>query len=82
MAHGVTTVGKINLASSVPYHASRMYARNISAFLTHLVKDGKLRLDPADEIVSGTLLTRDGEVVNPQVRQFFSLPALAPQGPG
>src|SRR5208337_4157331 len=45
VAHGVTIVGKINLATSVPYHASRMYARNISAFLMHLVKDGKLQLD-------------------------------------
>ncbi|MGO9640979.1 MAG: NAD(P) transhydrogenase subunit alpha [Candidatus Acidiferrales bacterium] len=80
MAHGVTIVGKINLASSVPYHASRMYARNITAFLMYLVKDGKLQLDSQDEIVCGTLLTRDGEVVNPQVRQYFSLPALAPQG--
>jgi len=78
-AHGVTIVGKINLATSVPYHASRMYARNISAFLTHLVKDGKLNLDPEDDIVRGTLLTRDGEIVNPQVRQFYSLPALEPQ---
>jgi len=56
-----------------------MYARNISAFLTHLVKDGKLNLDPEDDIVRGTLLTRDGEIVNPQVRQFYSLPALEPQ---
>ena len=79
VAHGVTIVGKINLATSVPYHASRMYARNISAFLTHLVKDGKLNLDPNDDIVRGTLLTQNGEVVNPQVRQFFSLPALEPQ---
>ena len=77
--HGVTIVGKINLATSVPYHASRMYARNVSAFLTHLVKDGKLNLDPADDIVQGTMLTRDGEIVNPQVRQFYSLPALEPQ---
>ena len=80
VAHGVTIVGKFNLASSVPYHASRMYARNISAFLAHLVKDGKLQLGPEDEIVRGTLLTRSGEVVNPQVRQFFSLPALEPRG--
>src|SRR6201984_2112895 len=43
-AHGVSIIGAINLASSVPYHASQMYARNLSAFLMHLVKDGKLRL--------------------------------------
>lgn len=78
--NGVTIVGRINLASSVPHHASQMYARNISAFLLHLVKEGKLRLDPGDEIVRETLLTRGGEVVNGRVREFFSLPALTPAG--
>jgi NAD(P) transhydrogenase subunit alpha len=72
--HEVTIAGLINLASSVPYHASQMYARNLSAFLIHLVKDGKLRLDPSDEIIRETLLTRDGQVVNARVRKFFSLP--------
>ena len=43
--HGVTIIGRFNLASTVPYHASQMYARNLTAFLLHLVKDGKLRLD-------------------------------------
>jgi H+-translocating NAD(P) transhydrogenase subunit alpha len=54
-----------------------MYSRNVSAFLMHLVKDGKLRLDTSDEIVRETLLTQGGEVVNKRVREFFSLPALA-----
>jgi len=74
--YGVTIIGWFNLASTVPYHASQMYARNITAFLLHLVKDGKLQLDLGDEIVRETLLTRGGEVVNPRVREFFSLPAL------
>ena len=74
---GVTIIGWINLASSVPYHASQMYARNIAAFLAHLVKDGKLQLDLNDEITAGTLLTRWGEIINTRVREFFSLPALA-----
>ena len=74
--HGVTIIGWFNLASTVPYHASQMYARNITAFLLHLVKDGKLQLDLEDEIVRETLLTRGGEVVNARVREFFSLPAL------
>ena len=75
--HGVTIIGTFNLASSVPYHASQMYARNLSAFLLHLVKDGKLQRNLDDEIVRETLLTRDGEVVNARVREFFSLPPLA-----
>jgi len=74
--YGVTIIGTINLASGVPFHASQMYARNISAFLMHLVKDGKLQLNLDDEIVRETLATRDGEVVNERVREFFSLPAL------
>jgi H+-translocating NAD(P) transhydrogenase subunit alpha len=73
--HGVTIVGWLNLASTVPYHASQMYARNVSAFLLHLVKDGKPRLDLTDEIIRETLLTRGGEVVNARVREFFSLTA-------
>jgi proton-translocating NAD(P)+ transhydrogenase subunit alpha len=76
VAHNVTIIGEFNLASSVPYHASQMYARNISAFLLHLVKDGKLQLNLDDEIVRETLLTRDGQVFNARVREFFSLPAL------
>jgi len=74
--HGVTIIGWFNLASTVPYHASQMYARNVTAFLLNLVKDGKLQLNMDDEIVRETMLTRGGEVVNARVREFFSLPAL------
>ena len=77
VVHGVTIIGWFNLASTVPYHASQMYARNITAFLLHLIKDGKLRLDTTDEIIRETLLTHGGEVVNKRVREFFSLPELA-----
>ena len=71
VVHGVTIIGWINLASTVPYHASQMYARNISAFLLHLVKDGKIQMNLNDEIIRDTLLTRGGEVVNARVREFF-----------
>jgi NAD(P) transhydrogenase subunit alpha len=77
---GVTIIGRINLASTVPYHASSLYARNVTAFLLHLVKDGKLNLNLQDEITRDTLLTQGGEVVNARVREFFSLPALAAKG--
>jgi NAD(P) transhydrogenase subunit alpha len=73
--YGVTIIGWFNLASTVPYHASQMYARNVSAFLVHLVKEGKLQLKE-DEIIRETMLTRGGEVVNARVREFFSLPPL------
>jgi proton-translocating NAD(P)+ transhydrogenase subunit alpha len=77
--HSVTIIGAINLASGVPYHASQMYARNITAFLLYLVKDGKLHLNLDDEIIRETLLTHNGEVVNTRVREAFSLPALVAQ---
>ena len=77
VAHGVTIIGWFNLASTVPYHASQMYARNISAFLAHLVKDGRLQINPDDEITRDTLVTLGGELVNARIREFFALPALA-----
>ncbi len=78
--HGVSIIGAINLASSVPYHASQMYARNVTTFLLYMVKDGKLQLDMQDEIIRETMIARGGEIVNPRVREFFELPALALAG--
>jgi NAD(P) transhydrogenase subunit alpha len=80
LTNGVTIIGSFNLASTVPYHASQMYARNLTAFLTHLVKDGKPQINTADEIIRETLLTQNGEIVSTRLREFFSLPALATQG--
>jgi NAD(P) transhydrogenase subunit alpha len=78
--HGVTIIGAINVASGVPYHASQMYARNVTAFLLHLVKDQKLQLNLEDEIVRETLVTSGGDVVHPRVREVFGLLAPAVQG--
>jgi proton-translocating NAD(P)+ transhydrogenase subunit alpha len=77
--HAVTIIGYINLASTVPYHASQMYARNLTAFLLHLGKEGQLQLNLEDEITRETLLTRGGELVNARVREFFSLAAPSAQ---
>jgi NAD(P) transhydrogenase subunit alpha len=74
--NGVTIIGTINLASTVPYHASQMYAKNLTNFLIHLVKDGKMQMNLEDEITRGTLATQGGEIVNPRLREFFGLPAL------
>jgi NAD(P) transhydrogenase subunit alpha len=79
--HGVTIIGRINVASGTPYHASQMYARNLAAFLLHLVKDGELRLNLQDQIVRETLLTHGGEIVNERVRQFFALPPRTTREP-
>lgn len=76
--HGVTVIGALNLAATVARDASQMYARNLSAFLRLLVKEGSLQTDSADPIVRETLLTRAGEVVHPRVRERLGLPALPP----
>ncbi len=70
---GVRIFGPLNLPSSIPYHASQMYAKNITTFLKYLVKDGQLVLNREDEIVRETLVTHAGEVVHPRVRELMGL---------
>lgn len=79
VANGVTIIGQINLASGVPYHASQMYARNLTSFLQNLVKDGKVRPAESDDIIRDTLVAQGGEVVNARVREALGLPALVAQ---
>jgi NAD(P) transhydrogenase subunit alpha len=69
---GVTVVGAGNLAAAVPRAASAAYARNVVALLSHLVADGRIVLDQADEITAGVLVTHDGEVVHPAVRALLN----------
>ncbi len=71
----VTILGPTNLPSTVPYHASQMYAKNISTLLLHLVKNGSLALDMDDEITAGTLVSRDGAVVHARIRDLLGVPA-------
>ena len=58
VAHGVTIIGFLDLATTIPTHASQMYSRNISSLLLHLVKDGKLEPDFEDEITRESCFTR------------------------
>jgi NAD(P) transhydrogenase subunit alpha len=67
--NGVSIHGPVNLPATVPYHASQMYAKNIATFLKYLVKDGQLQLDPEDEIVRETMVTHEGAVVHPRVKE-------------
>ncbi|HEV2671785.1 MAG TPA: Re/Si-specific NAD(P)(+) transhydrogenase subunit alpha [Gemmatimonadales bacterium] len=60
--NGVSILGPVNLPSTVPLHASQMYARNVAAFLGHITQDGKLRLDFEDQIIRDTCVTHAGEV--------------------
>jgi proton-translocating NAD(P)+ transhydrogenase subunit alpha len=68
VAHGVTIFGPTNLPATVPYHASFMYARNVTTFVTHLVKDAQLVIALEDEITRETLVTRGGEVVHERIK--------------
>jgi NAD(P) transhydrogenase subunit alpha len=78
---GVTIFGPTNAPADIPYHASQMYAKNISTFLANLVKEGALNLNLDDEIIRDTLITRDHQIVNPRVRQLLGLEtAPAPEG--
>ena len=78
--NGVRVMGPLNLPSTIPYHASQMYARNVTAFLRNLVKDGKADFNAEDPIIHDTLVTHKGEVVNAQVRELLGLspPSASP----
>jgi NAD(P) transhydrogenase subunit alpha len=64
---GVIVIGPINLSAEVPVHASQMYAKNISTFLLHVIKEGKLDLDMEDEIIKGALVSYEGRLVHEAV---------------
>lgn len=81
-ANGVTILGPLNLPATVPFHASQMFAKNVTTFLLHLVKDGELHLDLEDQITRDTLVARDGEVVNARMRELLGLePLPEPEAP-
>jgi len=71
--HGVTILGPINLPATVPFHASQMFAKNITTFFASMGKEGKVTLNMEDEVLAESLITRDGEVVNPRVREAMGL---------
>jgi NAD(P) transhydrogenase subunit alpha len=66
---GVTIIGTRNVPSTMPLHASQLYARNVANLLLHLVKDGAINLDFADEITKGACVTHGGEIVNERAKQ-------------
>jgi NAD(P) transhydrogenase subunit alpha len=63
--HDVTIVGLTNLPSAMPYHASQLYSRNVTALVQLLVEDGELKLDWSDEIVAGACVAGKQEVSTP-----------------
>jgi NAD(P) transhydrogenase subunit alpha len=70
--YGVVIIGPINLASTMPFHASQMYARNATNFLAHLLKDGVIHLDLSDELTRSPLVTHQGEILHEAVKGRLS----------
>ena len=66
--HEVKVIAPLNLASSMPEHASQLYARNVQALVGLMVEDGRLHLDFDDEVIAGACVARDGEIVNERAR--------------
>jgi NAD(P) transhydrogenase subunit alpha len=76
---GVTIIGTRNMPSTMPLHASQLFARNVANLLLHLVKDGAINLDFADDITKGCCITHGGEIVNERAKQATA-PGM-PRGP-
>ena len=74
--HDVTILGPTNIAADVALDASQMFSHNMTKFLLNLIDAGGLRLDADDEIIRETLVTRDGQIVQPRVRSLLGLPPL------
>ncbi|MDH3890587.1 MAG: Re/Si-specific NAD(P)(+) transhydrogenase subunit alpha [candidate division Zixibacteria bacterium] len=80
--NGITILGPNNLPSTIPFHASQMYSRNLLALMKHLIEDGKVRRDMEDEIIRDTLMTHDGKVVNARLREAFGMDTTTERSEG
>jgi NAD(P) transhydrogenase subunit alpha len=69
--YGVSIIGESNLPSLVPTHSSEMYSKNILSLIQHIGKEGKVTLNLNDEIVKGSLITQNGEVINQRVKDLI-----------
>lgn len=69
--NGVSLVGPLNLSTTIPYHASKMFAKNVATFLKHLLKEGALQLDMEDEITRETLVAQNGDVPHARLRELL-----------
>jgi len=68
--HDVKILAPLNLPSTLPEHASQLYARNIQSIVELMVDDGKLELDFDDDVIKGACVVRDGEIVNERAREL------------
>jgi NAD(P) transhydrogenase subunit alpha len=78
--HGVSILGAVDLPSNLAVHASQMWSRNMEKLMFHVCKEGALELNLKDEIIRGCLITHDGEIVQPRVREAVGLISTAPPG--
>ncbi|HEX4447593.1 MAG TPA: Re/Si-specific NAD(P)(+) transhydrogenase subunit alpha [Polyangiaceae bacterium] len=70
--HGVTIIGVTDMTSRMCADASKMYSRNMEKLLFYITKDGAWKLDFKDEIVAGSVITHQGEIVHPKVKELVS----------
>lgn len=76
--HGVKIAGPLDVAATTPHHASQLYSRNLYNFVKHLSSNEPVNPDNEDEIIRGTLLTYDGNIVNQKVMEILnSKPTVA-----
>jgi proton-translocating NAD(P)+ transhydrogenase subunit alpha len=76
--NGVTIMAPLNLAATIPVHASQLYSRNVTAFLSLLVKDGKIHLDMSDDVVGPSCVTHEGNWVNERVAAALATLGVSP----
>jgi NAD(P) transhydrogenase subunit alpha len=72
LVNGVTIIGEMNMPSRLAMHASQMYSRNMEKLLFHVTKDGAMKLDFAEEITAGCVITHDGAIVHPKVKEALA----------
>ena len=72
--NGVAILAPLNLAATVPYHASQLFSRNMTSFLQLLSKDGQLNLDMNDDVIGPSCVTHQGQVVNSRVAALLGEP--------
>ena len=70
--YNVIIDGTANIPSTMPIHATQLYAKNITSFITYIFKDGELNLDMEDEIISGAMFTHDGEITHEPTKEALN----------
>jgi NAD(P) transhydrogenase subunit alpha len=69
--NGVTIMTPLNLSATVPVHASQLYSRNLTTFLSEMIKDGELNLDFANDVVGPSCAVHNGEAKHPRIQEAF-----------